>query len=122
MADLESKSFDTPDEVREFQDGKGAVRVVNFDSGAVGLGKFEPGWRWSEHVKPIAGTDSCQVQHIGYVLKGRMKVRMDNGDEAEVGPGDAFHMAPGHDAWIEGDEACELLDFGGLTGYAQPSS
>jgi len=121
MADLESKSFDSPDEVREFQDGKGAVHLLNFDSGAVGLGKFEPGWRWSEHVKPIAGTDSCQVQHIGYVLKGRMKVRMDNGDEAEVGPGDAFHMAPGHDAWIEGDEACELLDFGGLTGYALPS-
>ena len=70
----------------------------------VGHGTFEPGWRWSEHVKPLSGTDSCQVEHIGYVLKGRMKVVMDGGEELEVGPGDVFHMPPGHDAWIVGDE------------------
>ena len=121
MAELHAKDLSSPDEVREFEDDKGDVAIVNLDSGPVGYGTFKPGWRWSEHVKPIAGTDSCQVQHIGYVLKGRMKVVMDNGDEAEVGPGDAFDMPPGHDAWTVGDEACELLDFGGLQGYAQPA-
>jgi len=121
MADLQAKSADSPDEVRAFQDGKGAVNVVNLASGTAGRARFEPGWQWSKHVKPIAGTDSCQVEHIGYVLGGRMKVVMDDGTEAEVGPGDFFHMPPGHDAWTVGDEACEMVDFGGLKGYAQPS-
>jgi uncharacterized cupin superfamily protein len=73
-------------------------------------------WRWSVNVKPIAGTDSCQVDHLGYVLEGRMALRMDDGTEREFGPGDAFHVPPGHDAWIIGDEACVLLDLGGLRG------
>jgi quercetin dioxygenase-like cupin family protein len=120
MAGLEAKSLNSPEEQRPFEGDMGGVGLVNLSSGAVGLGTFKPGWRWSEHVKPIAGTDSCQVQHIGYVLNGRMKVVMDDGEEAEVGPGDAFIMPPGHDAWTVGDEACEVLDFAGLEGYAQP--
>jgi quercetin dioxygenase-like cupin family protein len=71
------------------------------------------------NVKPVVGTDACQVDHIGYVLEGRMALRMDDGTEREFGPGDAFQLPPGHDAWIIGDEACVLLDFGGLKGYAQ---
>ncbi len=121
MAGLEAKNLGSPDEVRPFEGDMGGAALVNLSSGAVGLGTFKPGWRWSEHVKPIAGTDSCQVQHIGYVLKGRMKVVMDDGQEAEVGPGDAFVMPPGHDAWTVGDETCEVVDFGGLEGYAQRS-
>ena len=70
MADLAGKRFESPDEVREFTDGKGHVELVDLNGHAVGRGTFEPGWRWSEHVKPIAGTDSCQVEHIGYVLEG----------------------------------------------------
>jgi quercetin dioxygenase-like cupin family protein len=120
MAALEGKRFDAADEVRPFRDDMGAVELVNLSSGAVGYGTFKPGWRWSQHVKPIVGTDSCQVDHIGYVLRGRMVVAMDDGSEREFGPGDVFHMPAGHDAWIVGDEACELLDFGGLKGYAQP--
>jgi quercetin dioxygenase-like cupin family protein len=119
MARLQAKRFDAPDEVREFQGGKGRVELVDMGGNTVGVGTFEPGWKWSEHVKPLAGTDSCQVGHIGYVLKGRMNVVMDNGEELEVGPGDAFNMPPGHDAWTVGDESCVLLDFGGLKGYAQ---
>jgi mannose-6-phosphate isomerase-like protein (cupin superfamily) len=118
MSDLQSKRFETPDEVREFQ-ANGRVELVHLDSGSVGRGTFEPGWRWSNDVKPLAGTDSCQVQHIGYVISGRMKVVMDDGQEAEVGPGDTFNMPPGHDGWTVGDEPCVLLDFGGLKGYAQ---
>ena len=118
-ARLEAKSLDSPDETRPFEGDKGQVDVVNLSGGAAGRGTFKPGWRWSEHVKPIAGTDSCEVRHIGYVLQGRMTVRMDDGNEVTVGPGDAFHMPPGHDAWVEGDDDCVILDFGGLQGYAQ---
>ena len=115
--DLGAKRFDSPDETRPFE--KGRIDLVHFGDITVGRGTFEPGWRWSEHVKPIAGTDSCQVQHVGYVLSGGMGVRMDDGTEAEAGPGDVVVIAPGHDAWIVGDEPCVLLDFGGLTGYAK---
>jgi quercetin dioxygenase-like cupin family protein len=116
---LEAKSLDSPDETRQFEGGTGGVDVVNLSGVTAGRGTFKPGWRWSEHVKPIAGTDSCGVRHIGYVLEGRMTVRMDDGSEVTVGPGDAFHMPPGHDAWVEGDESCVILDFGGLQGYAE---
>lgn len=119
MAQLIGKRFDSPDEVRKFTNDMGRVEVVDLNGNAVGLGTFEPGWRWSENVKPIAGTESCQVEHIGYILRGRMALRMDDGTEREFGPGDAFHMPPGHDAWIVGEEACVLLDFGGLMGYAK---
>jgi Cupin domain len=121
MAELTAKRFENPDEVREFTDGKGRVELVDLNGHAVGLGTFEPGWRWSQNVKPIAGTDSCEVEHIGYVLEGRMALKMDDGTEREFGPGDTFHMPPGHDAWIVGDERCVLLDFGGLKGYAKSS-
>ena len=117
MGSQERRDFSAPDEVREFV-SNGRVELVNLAGGPIGKGTFEPGWRWSEHVKPLAGTDSCKVQHIGYVISGRMKVVGDDGSEAEVGPGDVFNMPPGHDAWTVGDEACVLVDFGGLHGYA----
>jgi quercetin dioxygenase-like cupin family protein len=117
---LEAKSASQPDDTRPFVD-KGRVEVVHLSGGDAGLGTFEPGWRWSEHVKPLAGTDSCQVAHVGYVLKGRMHVAMDGGEEVEIAPGDFFTLPPGHDAWTVGDETCMLLDFGGLHGYAQKS-
>jgi hypothetical protein len=118
MSGLEGRSFSSPDEVREFK-ANGRVELVSLESGSVGKGTFEPGWRWSNDVKPLAGTDSCQVAHVGYVLSGRMTVRMDDGSEHEYQPGEAFNMPPGHDAWTVGDEACVLVDFGGLKGYAQ---
>jgi mannose-6-phosphate isomerase-like protein (cupin superfamily) len=118
MSKLEAKAFDSPDEVREFK-ANGRVALVNLDSGPVGKGTFEPGWKWSNDVKPLAGTDSCQVEHVGYVISGRMTVRMDDGAEHEYQPGEAFYMPPGHDAWTVGDEACVLVDFGGLKGYAK---
>jgi hypothetical protein len=118
MSELEGKTFDSPDEVREFK-ANGKVELVQLESGPIGRGTFEPGWKWSNDVKPIAGTDSCQVDHIGYVVSGRMTVRMDDGSEHEYHEGEAFHMPPGHDAWTVGEEACVLVDFGGLKGYAQ---
>jgi quercetin dioxygenase-like cupin family protein len=76
---------------------------------AIGRGVYRPGWRWSQHVQPLSGRDS--VEHIGYVISGRMRIRAQAGTEVEVGPGDAFIAAPGHDAWVVGDEPCVALDF-----------
>jgi hypothetical protein len=72
----------------------------------VGKGIFEPGWKWSDNVKPIAGTESCKVSHLGYVISGRMKVYADDGSEGEMGPGDVYALHPGHDAEVVGDEPC----------------
>ena len=111
------QEFGLPDEVRSFDKGK--MDVVTLDNVTVGLATFEPGWQWSECVKPIAGTDSCQVPHVGYVLSGRIKVVMDDGSEEEFGPGDAVVIPPGHDAWTVGDVPCIMLDFAGANEYAK---
>lgn len=120
MAGIEIKSFDSPDEVREFE-GNGKVDAVNIGGRVVGRGSFEPGWKWSQNVKPIAGTDSCEVSHLGYVVSGRMKVMMDDGSEGEIGPGDAVAIHPGHDAEVVGDENCVMIDFGEIDQYAKRS-
>jgi len=120
MANLEAKSLNTPDETRSFV-AKGKIDLVRLGDVTVGRGVFEPGWKWSEHVKPIAGTPSCQAAHTGYIISGRMKVVMDDGTEGEVGPGDAVVVPPGHDAWIVGDEPCVMLDFSGMAQYATRS-
>lgn len=120
MADTEARSFDSPDEVREFE-GKGRALVVNIAGQAVGRGTFEPGWKWSANVKPIAGTDSCQVAHLGYVLSGRMRIRMDDGAETVIEPGQVVAIPPGHDAEVIGDEPCEMVDFGEFGEYAKRS-
>jgi quercetin dioxygenase-like cupin family protein len=119
MASLERKRFDKPDETRAFQDKKGKVEVLNIGGGVVGRAVFEPGWKWSDHVRPIAGTDSCQAAHLGYVVSGRQAVRMDDGTELEFGPGDVVSIPPGHDGWTVGDEPCVVLDFAGMANYAK---
>src|ERR1700739_3294981 len=121
MASLERKRFDKPDETRAFQSGKGKVEVLNIGGGVVGRATFEPGWKWSDHVKPIAGTDSCQAAHFGYVVSGRQMVRMDDGTELEFGAGDVVAIPPGHDGWVVGDEPCVVTDFGALEHYAESS-
>ena len=119
MASLEVKGFDSPDETRPFE-GKGKLDVIELAGRTVGRSVFEPGWRWSVNVKPIAGTDSCQVSHFGYVVAGRMKVTMDDGAQAEVGPGDVAVIPPGHDAEVMGNEPCVMVDVGDEEGeYAK---
>jgi quercetin dioxygenase-like cupin family protein len=110
VASLEAKNLSSPDETRPFAD-KGRAEVVNVGGTTIIRGTFEPGWRWSEHVKPLAGTESCQAGHTGYVVAGRMHIRMDDGTEQEVGPGTAIRIEPGHDAWIVGNEPCVFIDF-----------
>jgi quercetin dioxygenase-like cupin family protein len=117
MATLQRIPIDSG-ETRPFKDGKGRLEVVDTDSGPIGRAVFEPGWRWSEHVKPLAGTESCQASHMGYCVSGRMVVRMDDGTEKEIGPGDVLVIPPGHDGWVVGDEPCVQIDFTGLGSYA----
>ncbi|MEU6950270.1 MULTISPECIES: cupin domain-containing protein [unclassified Streptomyces] len=118
MTGIVSQSFDSADETRPFEDAKGRLDLINADSGPVGRAVFEPGWQWSKHVKPIAGTDSCQASHVGYVVSGRMKVVMDDGESAELGPGDFMAVEPGHDAWVLGDDTCVVVDWSGFRDYA----
>lgn len=119
MPGLVRKSLDSPEETRPFEGGTGQLQLVNTQEGVVGRATFSPGWKWSEHVKPIAGTDSCQAAHLGYFVSGRMKVVMEDGEEAEYGPGDFAAMAPGHDAWVVGDEPCVFIDWQGFADYAK---
>lgn len=121
MAGIEVKNFESPDETRPFE-GKGKAEILELAGHNVGKAVFEPGWRWSENVKPIAQTDSCEVHHLGYCISGRMKVSMDDGSQGEIGPGDAFVIPAGHDAEVVGDEACVLLDFDESGEYAKRKS
>lgn len=89
------------------------------DDVVVGLMTYEPGWRWSADVKPIAGTDACQYHHIGYTLSGRLRVQQPDGTELEVGPGDVFEIPPGHDAWVIGDESWVSVDFEAMRTYGR---
>ncbi|KAB8195407.1 cupin [Nonomuraea phyllanthi] len=115
---IEVKSIDKPDERRDFP--MGHLEVCGLEGLSFGVFTFEPGWRWSESVRSLAGTDSCQVHHNGFVVQGRLRLRADDGGEAEVGPGDVFVCTPGHDAWVVGDEQCVVYDFaGGAAGYAK---
>ncbi len=110
MAEVLVSNLDQEGEGRPFK-AHGHALLANAGAVSVLRGTFEPGWRWSSDVAPLAGTSSCQVHHQGYVLAGSMKIRMDDGAEYELRAGDLFDIAPGHDGWVEGDEACEMVDF-----------
>lgn len=118
MSFLTKRNLNSPDETRLFDKGK--LELVTVGGVTFSRVTFEPGWKWSESVKPIAKTPSCQVNHIGYVVSGHMRVRMENGEEQEYGPGDTYIIPPGHDAWIVGDEVYVGVDVsGGMADYAK---
>jgi quercetin dioxygenase-like cupin family protein len=108
-------------ETRPFTEASGQLELVETGSGPVGRATFNPGWKWSQHVKPIAGTDSCQAAHMGYVISGQMTVRMDDGTTESYEPGDVMICPPGHDAWVDGNEPCVVVDWTGVADYAKPS-
>jgi hypothetical protein len=118
VSGVEVRSFDKPDETRPFQ-GKGMADLVNVAGRPVLRGTFEPGWRWSKNVKPIAKTENCEVAHFGYCLEGRMRIHMADGSEQEIVPGEVFAIAPGHDAEVVANKNCVLLDFGEIVDYAK---
>jgi hypothetical protein len=109
MPGLTTKSFEQPDEVRS--PDKTKVDVVDLAGVKAARLQVEPGWKWSECIKPVAGTDSCQVHHVGVIVSGVMHVRHNDGSEADVTPGMAYVIEPGHDAWVVGDEPAVAFEF-----------
>jgi quercetin dioxygenase-like cupin family protein len=106
-----------PDEVREFP--KGRFELYRIGGVAVGRASYEPGWRWTEHVAPTAGTELCEVEHLGMVVSGRAAVRMADGTERTLEPGDMFAIPPGHDSWVIGEAPYVSLHFLGADEYAR---
>ena len=120
MATAGSKSFSKPEEVRTFE--KGTVEVVTLGEATIGRATFEPGWRWSTCVKPLAETNSCQAAHFGYQVSGTMRVRMDDGTEWESKAGEVVSVPAGHDGWVVGKEPVVFIDFQGMPNYAKPGT
>ena len=116
--ELMAKRFDSPDEVREFVGGMGRAEIVHIGERTVSRSTFKPGWVWSEHIKPLAETERCEVFHLGYMVQGRMRVMMHAGESVEFSAGDAFEIPPDHDAEVIGSEDCVLIDFGDIADYA----
>ena len=109
LAGVETRDFTTPDETRT--PDKTTVELVNLAGGQIGRYTFQPGWRWSECIKPVVGTDSCQVEHIGYVVSGSLHVKHEDGTEGEAKAGHVYRISPGHDAWVVGDEPAVFVEF-----------
>ena len=113
----ETKSFDRADDVREFP--KGRLELVTINGATIGRAIFEPGWRWSTSVQPLAKTKSCEAPHFQYHVAGVLRVRMDDGSEFDCRPGDFSRLPSGHDAWVVGNEPAVVVDFHGMTEYAR---
>ncbi|MEK7407950.1 MAG: cupin domain-containing protein [Acidobacteriota bacterium] len=119
MASAECKHLDSPDEVRTFDKGK--MELVAIGAGAVGRITLQPGWKWSLHVKPVAGTEWCEAPHFQYILSGRLHVVMATGAEFEAGAGEVMFLPPRHDAWVVGAEPFVAIDWTGAANYAKPA-
>lgn len=113
----EHRTFSSPDETRDFPLGK--AEVVKIGGGTVGRLIFQPGWRWSKDVKPIARTPSCEAPHFQYHVSGKLAIRMDDGTEFVAGPGEVTALPSGHDAWVVGDEPAVVVDWFGASHYAE---
>lgn len=109
MGGIHSRAFDSPDETRTPE--KTRVDVVRLEGATAARMTFEPGWKWSDCVKPVAGTERCQARHVGVVQSGRLHVTHEDGSELEIGPGDAYVIEPGHDAWVVGDDTFVGFEF-----------
>jgi hypothetical protein len=112
----EHRSFETPDDTRAFPNGR--AEILKIGDSEIGRLVFQPGWRWSNDVKPIAGTASCEAPHFQYHVSGRLAIRMDDGTELVAGPGDVTSLPSGHDAWVVGDEPVVVVDWFGASTYA----
>lgn len=117
MQKAERKSFETADEVREFS--KGRLELVKIGGATVGRAVFQPGWRWSTSVQPLAKTKSCEAPHFQYQVSGVIHVVMDDGTELDCKAGDVSLLPSGHDAWVVGNEPAVVVDFQGMLDYAR---
>jgi hypothetical protein len=117
---MEVKSLNFPEETRNFE--KGRLELVKVGGAIVGRAVFQPGWRWSESVKPIVKTKSCEAPHFQYHVAGTLRVRMDDGTEKDLKAGDVSLLPTGHDAWVVGNEPVVVVDFQGMVDYAQEAA
>lgn len=117
MPGIERRDFTHPDETRT--PDKTTVELVKLAGGQIGRYTFQSGWRWSECIKPVAGTDTCQVEHVGYVISGSLGISHEDGTEEGLNPGDVYRIAPGHDAWVVGDAPAVVVEFQGAATYAK---
>jgi hypothetical protein len=109
MAGVEARDFGSPDETRT--PDKTTIEIVRMGGSTASRMRLEPGWRWSECIKPIVGGERCQVRHLGLLQSGTMHVVHDDGTEQDVGPGQAYTIEPGHDAWVVGDQPVVGFEF-----------
>ncbi|HYJ60943.1 MAG TPA: cupin domain-containing protein [Actinomycetota bacterium] len=119
MQQTEHRAFAEPDEVRPFPHGR--AEILKVGDAEIGRLVFEPGFRWSNDLRPIAGTDSCEAPHFQYHLAGRLAIRMDDGTEFVAGPGDITSLPSGHDAWVVGEDEVVVVDWFGASEYAKGS-
>lgn len=117
MPGIEQRDFSAPDETRT--PDKTTVELVRVGDGQVGRYTFQPGWKWSECIKPVVGTDTCQVEHVGYAVSGSLHVVHDDGTEIDTAPGNVYRIGPGHDAWVIGNEPAVMVEFQGAANYAK---
>jgi quercetin dioxygenase-like cupin family protein len=120
VSKLEVKSHDAPDEVRA--PAKTRVEVVRLEGFTLGRFIFEPGWRWSECIRPVVKTDHCMNSHVGYVVSGRITVVLADGSKKSLGAGDSYTIPPGHDAWVEGNEPFVGIEIMSAEQYAKPTA
>lgn len=108
MARMQMKSFETPDDRKTFD--KAAIDVINLGGITVKRFTFQPGWRWSQSVKPVVKTEWCENAHHNVHIAGRLGVKMSDGTEQEFGPGEISVLPPNHDAWVVGNESVIIIE------------
>jgi class 3 adenylate cyclase len=116
LPNLQRRDVSAPDETREVPGD--TLQLYQLGDGAVGWSRFEPGWRWSESIKPMAGTELCEFHHIGYTVSGRVRVQTRDGAELELLPHHFYEIPPYHDAWVVGDEPWVSIDWGPASSFA----
>jgi len=117
MKKMTVKSLNSPDETRKFENGK--IELAEIEGKTIGRAIFEPGWKWSSHVKPLVKTEWCEAPHFQYQISGILHVKMADGTEMDIKPGDVAFIPPGHDGWVVGDEPVVAIDFQGMADYAK---
>ena len=119
VSKLESKSHASPDETRT--PSKTKVEVVRLEGYTIGRLNLEPGWRWSECIKPVVGTDSCQLSHVGYCESGTMTIQLNDGTQQRVSAGESYTIPPGHDAWNSSNEKFVCIEVMSADVFAKPA-
>lgn len=114
---VEVKTFNSPEEVRNFPMGR--LEIIKVGGATIGRAVFDPGWRWKTSLQPLVHTESCEAPHFQYHVAGKLHIVMDDGSEFDCGPGDVSFLPKGHDAWVVGDEPAVVVDFQGMTDYAK---